>query len=46
LAEQNVQAALKLCNRGYVLENGRIVMSGESQHLLNSPQIKQAYLGK
>lgn len=46
LAEQNVQAALTLCTRGYVLENGRIVISGESQYLLNSQQVKQAYLGK
>jgi len=45
LAEQNVSQALNLCSRGYVLENGRIVMEGSSESLLNNPHIKKAYLG-
>jgi branched-chain amino acid transport system ATP-binding protein len=45
LVEQNVLRALQLCRRGYVLENGRIALEGESQSLLQSPHIKQAYLG-
>jgi branched-chain amino acid transport system ATP-binding protein len=43
--EQNVLRALQLCQRGYVLENGRIALEGASQSLLQSPHIKQAYLG-
>lgn len=46
LVEQNARAALKLANRGYVLEVGKIVFSGESEELLNSPRIQEAYLGK
>jgi len=45
LVEQNVLRALQLCRRGYVLENGRIALEGESQSLLQSPHVKQAYLG-
>jgi branched-chain amino acid transport system ATP-binding protein len=45
LVEQNVLRALQLCQRGYVLENGRIALEGASQSLLQSPHIKQAYLG-
>jgi branched-chain amino acid transport system ATP-binding protein len=45
LAEQNVDQALNLCKRGYVLENGRIVMEGSSKSLLNNEHIKKAYLG-
>lgn len=46
LVEQNARAALKLANRGYVLEVGKIVFSGTSEELLNSPRIQEAYLGK
>ena len=46
LVEQNARAALKLADRGYVLEVGKIVFSGESEELLNSPRIQEAYLGK
>jgi len=45
LAEQNVSQALNLCSRGYVLENGRIVMDDSSESLLNNDYIKKAYLG-
>lgn len=46
LVEQNARAALKLANRGYVLEVGKIAFSGSSEELLNSPRIQEAYLGK
>ena len=46
LVEQNAKAALKLADRGYVLEVGKIVMEGTSQDLMSSPKIQEAYLGK
>ena len=45
LVEQNVARALGLAHRGYVLENGRIALSGPRDALLASGHIKQAYLG-
>jgi len=45
LAEQNIEQALELANRGYVMENGRVVMEGPSEKLLESGRIKEAYLG-
>lgn len=45
LVEQNAQAALKVANRAYVLETGKITMSGASQELLHDPKVIQAYLG-
>jgi branched-chain amino acid transport system ATP-binding protein len=45
LVEQDVDAALETAARGYVLENGRIVASGESASLLEDPRIREAYLG-
>jgi len=45
LLEQNVRHALELCNRGYVLENGRIVTSGSSRDLIKDEHIEKAYLG-
>jgi branched-chain amino acid transport system ATP-binding protein len=45
LIEQNVHSALTLCGRGYVLENGRIVIEGSGQELLNNTHVKEAYLG-
>jgi branched-chain amino acid transport system ATP-binding protein len=45
LVEQNVAASLKICQRGYVLENGRIVMTGSGNELLNDDGVRQAYLG-
>jgi branched-chain amino acid transport system ATP-binding protein len=45
LVEQNVAVSLKLSNRAYVLENGRIVMSGPGEQLLHDDRVRQAYLG-
>lgn len=45
LVEQNVRLALKISHRGYILENGRIVLSGSSDELSTNPHVKQAYLG-
>jgi branched-chain amino acid transport system ATP-binding protein len=46
LVEQNAKAALKLADRGYVLDVGKIVMSGPAVELLASEKIQEAYLGK
>jgi branched-chain amino acid transport system ATP-binding protein len=45
LVEQDVQHSLGLSHRGYVLENGRVVMEGTGESLLEDPHIKKAYLG-
>jgi len=45
LVEQNVALSLKLSQRAYVLENGRIVMTGAGGELLRDPRVRQAYLG-
>ncbi len=45
LVEQNANQALKLADRGYVLENGRIVMQGSGDQLLSDPKVRDAYLG-
>jgi branched-chain amino acid transport system ATP-binding protein len=45
LVEQNVPAALRLADRGYVLQTGRIVLEGTGQELLNSELVRKAYLG-
>lgn len=45
LVEQNAHKALQLADRGYVLENGRIVLSDTGQKLLVNEQVRQAYLG-
>jgi branched-chain amino acid transport system ATP-binding protein len=45
LVEQDVVVALEAADRGYVLENGRIVMSGSADELENDPGIRKAYLG-
>jgi branched-chain amino acid transport system ATP-binding protein len=45
LVEQNVLRSLELCDRGYVLENGRITLGGPGPDLLLSPHVKHAYLG-
>jgi branched-chain amino acid transport system ATP-binding protein len=45
LVEQDVQIALENSDRGYILETGRITLSGDSKELLDSPQVKKAYLG-
>ena len=45
LVEQNVRQALKLAERAYVLENGRIVLQGGGRELLDEPRVQEAYLG-
>ncbi|MBN1613446.1 MAG: ABC transporter ATP-binding protein [Deltaproteobacteria bacterium] len=45
LVEQNVRQTLGLCNRAYVLENGRIVLQGTGAELLENEQVKEAFLG-
>lgn len=46
LVEQNARAALKLADRGYVLETGRIVLEGTGAALLSDPRVQAAYLGE
>jgi branched-chain amino acid transport system ATP-binding protein len=43
--EQNVELALRLADRGYVLESGHTILSGPSAHLLQSPEMKRIFLG-
>ncbi|MDH4205277.1 MAG: ABC transporter ATP-binding protein [Desulfobacteraceae bacterium] len=45
LVEQNARMALQFAQRGYVLENGNLVLEGSSEMLLANPEVKQAYLG-
>ena len=45
LVEQNVAVSLKLASRAYVLENGRITLSGSGEALLGDDRVRQAYLG-
>ncbi|SKA16669.1 amino acid/amide ABC transporter ATP-binding protein 2, HAAT family (TC 3.A.1.4.-) [Enhydrobacter aerosaccus] len=45
LVEQNVTASLKIAHRAYVLENGRIELSGSGRELLDNDRVRQAYLG-
>ncbi len=45
LVEQNAFQALKIANRGYVMENGRISLSGQADKLLENDDVKRAYLG-
>ena len=46
LIEQNANMALKIADKAYVLETGRISMEGTGAELLENPEIKAAYLGK
>ncbi len=46
MVEQNANLALQIASRGYVLQNGRIVLEGAAQTLLDSPQVQDAYLGE
>lgn len=46
LVEQNARAALQIADRGYVLENGRIVLDGLASELLADQDVKRAYLGR
>lgn len=45
LVEQNAKMALAIADRAYVLETGRIAMSGDAKDLLKDEKVKQAYLG-
>jgi branched-chain amino acid transport system ATP-binding protein len=45
LVEQNARLALKFAQRGYVIENGELVLEGEANSLLNNGDVKKAYLG-
>jgi branched-chain amino acid transport system ATP-binding protein len=45
LVEQNAHMALKIAHRGYVLENGRLVLEGPADRLAQDPRVKEAYLG-
>ncbi|GGH18451.1 ABC transporter ATP-binding protein [Alsobacter metallidurans] len=45
LVEQNVAVSLRLASRAYVLENGRVTLSGTGAELLNDDRVRQAYLG-
>jgi branched-chain amino acid transport system ATP-binding protein len=45
LVEQNAQMALSVANRAYVLETGRITLSGPAKEIADNPQVKEAYLG-
>jgi branched-chain amino acid transport system ATP-binding protein len=45
LVEQNIRDSLDVANRGYVLEEGKIILEGESRELLNNTHIKEVYLG-
>ena len=46
LIEQNANAALKIANRGYVMETGRITLTGTGTELLSNESVREAYLGK
>jgi branched-chain amino acid transport system ATP-binding protein len=46
LVEQNASRALKLADRGYVMDSGEVTMSGPAKELLNDPRVKAAYLGE
>jgi len=45
LVEQNANQALQIADRGYVIENGKITLTGPAQDLLTNPEIQKAYLG-
>ena len=46
LVEQNAKKALSIANRAYVLETGKIVLSGDAKELMNDDSVKKAYLGE
>ena len=45
LVEQNAHMALSIANRAYVLETGKIVLSGDASEVMNDPMVISAYLG-
>ena len=46
LVEQNAKAALRLADRGYVLETGKVILEGPADELMENAEVKRAYLGK
>ena len=46
LVEQNAKKALSIANKAYVLETGKIVLSGDAKELMNNEQVKKAYLSE
>jgi len=46
LVEQNAREALRICRRAYVLDTGRIVLTGTGEELINNEEVKRAFLGK
>jgi branched-chain amino acid transport system ATP-binding protein len=46
LVEQNAKAALRVADRGYIIETGRVVLEGRTEDLLQSREIERAYLGR
>lgn len=46
LVEQNARAALKIAHRGYVLETGRVVLTGSAEEMLRDERVRKAYLGE
>jgi branched-chain amino acid transport system ATP-binding protein len=45
MVEQDVETALEISSRAYVLEAGHVILAGPSTELLDDPQVKKAYLG-
>lgn len=46
LVEQNASRALQIANRGYVMDSGEIIMSGDAKQMLTDPKVRAAYLGE
>ncbi len=46
LVEQNAKAALRLADRGYVMETGKVILEGPAEELLENAEVKRAYLGR
>ena len=46
LVEQNAKKALEIADRAYVLETGKILLSGDAKELMNDDAVKKAYLGE
>lgn len=45
LVEQNIVASLKIAHRAYILESGRIALTGPAEDLISSPRVRDVYLG-
>ncbi|MFN0316232.1 MAG: ABC transporter ATP-binding protein, partial [Burkholderiales bacterium] len=46
LVEQNAKLALEVSQRGYVMESGKVTLTGQAKELLENPQVRKAYLGE